>query len=322
MKESEATMLFRVAKRYYEDGQLQSEIAKDEGISRSLVSKLLARARVTGIVKIDISLPEPASKGMLENMLRERLGVQEAIVLSSSENGENEMDEIINAAVQAAMLLPKMLADSTCVGIGFGRTIYKIADELSFFQPMHEMTFVPLNGNSGLYNRYLQTSSITNRFAEKYNSRCFYLNSSCERPKSSELTNFEQAGLDELRLLWNRLDTAIFSLSTASALENYYISEYTEGMPKASTIDPNACGELLSQSFFRDGSFTSFGTGYRLISLPLDKLRNVKKTICVAVGPKKVPSIVWAAKFGFIKTLITDTTTAQLICDYLNGELN
>lgn len=317
---SEATTLFRIAKRYYIDGKLQIEIAREEGISRSLVSKLLTKARESGIVNIEIAMPESASAKALENMLEERLGVVNPIVLPSTQSDDGGMDEINALAIQAAALLPEMLADYSFIGIGWGRTLYQIATELDFINPVHPTTFVPLLGNSGLYNRYLQTSSIADRFAEKYNSRCFYLSAYVSHATSAPLSAYEKTSINELESLWQRLDVAIFSLSSASTMENYYYAETMDAMPETSSIDPSACGEIISQAFCPDGSFTAFGSGYRLIALPLDRLRNIENTICVAVGRNKAYSMIWAVRCGFAKTIITDMPTALAMEEILNNE--
>ncbi|MEG2525293.1 MAG: sugar-binding domain-containing protein, partial [Oscillospiraceae bacterium] len=196
---------------------------------------------------------------------------------------------------------------------------YRISDELRFIDPKHEMTFVPLVGNSGLYNRYLQTSSIANRFAEKYASRCFYPNVSFDRSQSSKLTPFERASIDELSSLWNHIDTAIFSLSSASSVDNYYLSEFSDSL-SPSSVHLSACGEIFSQAYFADGSTESFVEEYPITAFPLEKLRQIKNTICIAVGPSKAYSIIWALRCGFVNTLITDVPTAEAIQIILDEE--
>ena len=47
-------ILVKVAQMYYEEGATQSEIAEKIGVSRSLISKYLTKARELGIVEITI----------------------------------------------------------------------------------------------------------------------------------------------------------------------------------------------------------------------------------------------------------------------------
>ena len=47
-----------VARRYYLEDQRQSDIARELGISRPMVSRLLAEARELGVVEITVHDPE------------------------------------------------------------------------------------------------------------------------------------------------------------------------------------------------------------------------------------------------------------------------
>ena len=47
-------LLVKVSHMYYLEGATQSEIAKVFGVSRSLISKYLSKARETGIVEIKV----------------------------------------------------------------------------------------------------------------------------------------------------------------------------------------------------------------------------------------------------------------------------
>ena len=54
MKLEKQRRLAHVARRYYLEDQKQSDIARELGISRPMVSRLLAEARELGVVEIRI----------------------------------------------------------------------------------------------------------------------------------------------------------------------------------------------------------------------------------------------------------------------------
>ena len=58
MKLEKQRRLAHVARRYYLEDQKQSDIARELGISRPMVSRLLAEARELGVVEIRIHDPE------------------------------------------------------------------------------------------------------------------------------------------------------------------------------------------------------------------------------------------------------------------------
>ena len=53
------------ARRYYLEDQKQSDIAREMGISRPMVSRLLAEARELGVVEITVHDPGEESSGLL-----------------------------------------------------------------------------------------------------------------------------------------------------------------------------------------------------------------------------------------------------------------
>ena len=60
--------LVYAARRYYLEDQKQSDIARELGISRPMVSRLLAEAREFGVVEIKIHDPERQSDALLEQL--------------------------------------------------------------------------------------------------------------------------------------------------------------------------------------------------------------------------------------------------------------
>ena len=55
--------LAHVARKYYMEDQKQSDIARDLGVSRPLISRMLSEARELGIVEITIHEPGPGRPG-------------------------------------------------------------------------------------------------------------------------------------------------------------------------------------------------------------------------------------------------------------------
>ena len=66
MKLEKQRRLAHVARRYHLEDQKQSDIARELGISRPMVSRLLAEARELGVVEIRIHDPECREDSLLE----------------------------------------------------------------------------------------------------------------------------------------------------------------------------------------------------------------------------------------------------------------
>ena len=102
-----------VARRYYLEDQRQSDIAKELGVSRPLISRMLSEARELGVVEITIHEPRARMENLLER-LRSFCAIQNGVLV---EDGMDE-DETNCALSQGAVeLLPQgeALGPFTCL---------------------------------------------------------------------------------------------------------------------------------------------------------------------------------------------------------------
>ncbi|MDG3043842.1 helix-turn-helix domain-containing protein [Bacillus sp. B6(2022)] len=85
----ERRLLIKVAHMYYEEGATQSKIAEAVGVSRSLISKYLAKAREAGIVEIIIHDEVNQQYGSLERKIERKYGLREVVCgISQSRNNK------------------------------------------------------------------------------------------------------------------------------------------------------------------------------------------------------------------------------------------
>ena len=85
--------LVRVATMYYKEEMKQSDIAKQLGISRQLVSKYLVDARSKGIVEININ-SSSAYSVQLELKLQKAFGLKRVAVLDTSYLEKQEIEKL------------------------------------------------------------------------------------------------------------------------------------------------------------------------------------------------------------------------------------
>ena len=89
-----------VARRYYLDDQKQSDIARELGVSRPLVSRMLSEARELGIVEITVHEP-----GAQTTRLMDRLRLSGSIrggVLVEDGSMERETEELFAYVLEVA----------------------------------------------------------------------------------------------------------------------------------------------------------------------------------------------------------------------------
>lgn len=313
-KNKDVAFLYRVAKLYYQEGLSQQEIAEQLNTSRTHISRSLDKARKIGIVEIKVAPPSDQYSATLARSIEQLLGLEKALIMPSYNNIDE--DQLIDdLASFSASNLPDLLEGCNFIGVGWGRTLYRIPQHLPEMPPYWDRTFIPLLGNSGRKNRYLQTSTIVNRFGDKFQAECFYLNMPVVQSIETPLSDYAKAVLAELEQYWTKLDAALFSAGPALRQSYFYIDEITPQVAKDYNYDFSACGEIFIQSFYQDGSSRQFEPGYNMIALDIQRLKQIPNTILIAAGKHKRHAIYWAAKLGFCKILITDSHTAELILE-------
>lgn len=306
------TMLYRIAKYYYIDNMSQSEIAVKEHMSRPHISRLLDKARQVGIVDIKVALPDSLQVEKTAKILKEKLGLQEVIVVLAPTETKNLGKKVsMNIATAAAQKIPELIKGCSKVGIGWGYTMYQTSLLLPYNDSINR-TFVPLVGISGENNPFLQINAIVDRFAEKLGADSYYINMPAIRENGAQLTRIEIERLKKIKQYWNSLDAAIIGLGASPKAGEILISEVSKEYKEA-IVRSNTLGDILCQFFYEDGTVFDLRGAYEQTSFPVQELKNIRKVICVAGGPAKVNGIITAARHGFFNMLITDNNTARLI---------
>ena len=112
--------LIEVAQLYYYHQMTQNDIAKQYGISRIKVSRMLQRARDLGIVSITIN--DSPSYEQLEKTLEESFDLQKVLICDNVSN-----DVRVDLAQKAGGYLNSILQPGDIVAVGWGRTLEELS---------------------------------------------------------------------------------------------------------------------------------------------------------------------------------------------------
>jgi deoxyribonucleoside regulator len=313
----DVNLIYKVAVKFYVEGQSQVEIAQSENLSRATICRLLRAAREMDMVHIDVSMPKapPPSPRIAEDLAR-ALKLSEVIVAPAAPGDTNEETLLRSTVATAAAHMPRLIADSYMVGVGWGRSVYRTALQLPYTKGSKKL-FIPLVNNFAYTVPALQTSVIMSYFGERFNSNCYYLNIAHQPRKKGERTEAELENIRQLTVFWNALDAAIFSLSSPEQLlsSEIYSSHWEGGLDVERPDEQSMRFECMGQVYCEDGSYVGVNKNYDLIALDLKRLRNIKKSICIGSGLKKVKSLIYAARLGFYNVLITDSVTASAMLE-------
>ena len=309
--------MYRIAKMYYMDCLTQAQIAAAENISRSQISRLLDQARSRGIVEITVRMPGRISLNELrENILRE-LKLKDMAIAPMSDTAEDE-DVVETIATAAAAFLPKELKSCRTVGVGWGRTVYRMSCVLSHRGAESEKLFVPLIGVSGTDNPALQVNAILDRMGERFRAHTYFTNVPAFRESESSLSELDKKRLSQLHRYWDELDAAIVGVGSMPLTRSFFVSELPAQFSDQFRKE-QAVGDVLSQFFRSDGSLIPDIPGYERVAYDASLLRQVRKVICLAGGRDKVPALIAAARAGYFNMLVTDSVTAEAIYDTIRS---
>ena len=99
MSREKQKRLAYVARRYYLEGQRQSDIARELNISRPMVSRLLSEARESGVVEIRIHDPETRMASLLER-LRFSSSIRGGVLVEDGGDNDATNERLSQGAVE------------------------------------------------------------------------------------------------------------------------------------------------------------------------------------------------------------------------------
>jgi len=316
----DSSTIYRIARYYYAEGLSQEEIAAKEGFSRSQISRLIDRARELGFVKISLVPPADLRTEESARELTEALRLRSVIVVPLRNSaGADETTAAI--ATRAADFLVEILGEFKVVGLGWGQTVYKTAELLPRGSGKGSSPFfVPLIGTSGDLNPYLQINTMIVRFSASFRSSGLFVNIPSVREKGAPLSKIEEKRISMLTERWNRVEAAVVGLGAPPANSPNLIDELPQGY-KEELKNSMSCGDILAHFFAPDGTLFRSQYDYELLAFDIQRLRGLKRSICLAGGPGKHEGIVAAARSGYISDLITDEQTAAAMLKLIKGEV-
>ena len=159
---TDATLLYKIAKAYYEDGLTQDQIGRRFGVSRIRVSRLLQQARQSRVVQITIT-PPPDSLGDLERALEKAFDLDEVVVVSQGSDRAN--DVVARLGYATANYLARCLNDQRVVSISWGTTLLAVIEALTP-QNFPDLRIVQMLGGLGRVDAETYGADLTLRMAQ------------------------------------------------------------------------------------------------------------------------------------------------------------
>lgn len=300
----------RVAELYYEEGKTQDEIGALVGITRWKVGRLLAHARDSGIVRIEIVHPRARRLG-IERELRERFGLVDAIVVPAS-NDDEARERVAQAAADyltALRPVPRVL------GISWGRTLDDVARHLPDGWA-RGVAVVQINGGVSLNKRPGTAADTAAMIARKAEGQATLLPS----PAILERIETKQA-IESDRTVAAVLDQAatasvyLYSAGVADDTSVLVDSGYLTSADVTELVRKGAVGDVVGRYIDANGNIVDPGLDERTVGLGLDRLRQAGTAVLVIAGSAKHHVARAVVANGLCSVVVTDEATASALLE-------
>lgn len=296
---------------YHRRGWTQEQIARKFRVSRATVARALQRALQDGLVQMHFA-PEPERLMLLEEEVARRYRLEEAILVPETGDSASRQAALARAT---ASYLERSLEDGMVVSLGTSRTLHDMA---STFAPPHKLpgcVFVEMVGGIKHRDPRFDTYNVSWTLAERCGGTARHLFSpavlSSAQAREIMLSDAHTAETLAMALHSNMSLLAIGDPSIhcpvfrmASLNEAHITALQAEG----------AIGEVIGRPYDIHGKPVHSPIEDRVLGLDLQQIGQLSHVVAVAGGPERRLAILGALRQGFIKVLVTDDETGQVLC--------
>jgi DNA-binding transcriptional regulator LsrR (DeoR family) len=292
---------------YYVAGNTQDEVAKKLGISRQTAQRLVSLAMSERLIKV--RLDHPIARCMeLSSALRQRYDLHYCEVAPSD---PTSTASTLGIAQVAAAEMERWLrrSDQVVIGIGTGRTMRAVADQLPAMEcPQHRLVALvgttKIDGSASFYDVIIRAADTVR--APHYPMPLPVV---ARSPEERDLL-LSLPSVRNILALVEQADAAFVGVGAIDEnspllMDGFITSEQNETLRRAGAV-----GEITGWAFDARGRLIVGQTNDRVTSAPLREPTK-RLTIGVAMGAARRASIRGALTGRLISGLVTDEITAE-----------
>ncbi len=307
----ELRLMTKVAKLYYETNANQMEIAGKLGLSQSSVSRLLKRAKEEGLIRIIVNVPGGVNTG-LETELVQRYGLKDALVVDCVVDDETQIMRDIGVA--AAFYIENTIKDNEVVGISsWSSTLLALLEAMHPIPNRRGIQVVQVLGGVGNPSAEVHATRLTGRFAGLVNGTAVFLPAPGIVGSEAALhVLLEDPYVKEAIDLFDQVTLALVGIGSVEPSKLLDLSGNVFSKEEQAFLrSQGAVGDILLRFFDIDGRSIESSFNNRVISMHLEQLRRVDRSIAVAGGARKYQAILGALHGHWVNILVTDRHTAE-----------
>lgn len=318
METAKLHQIIRIARKYYELNMGQLEIGKEEGISKSTVSRLLQKAMDLGFVKVTVEYPLE-SVTEIENQLKDLFGLKDVFVVPNVVNDETiALKDTCRALAQNLDLYIK---EKSIVGVSWGKTMNCLSGFVDHIKAK-EIRVVQLNGGVAKCTNPTGASQIVDALTHAGDGTgyLFPVPAVVDSREISDVLK-KDSQVQKVLNLAREAQVTIFSVGALSKESILYEVGYLKEKDYQQLEEMGAVGDIASRFFGPEGAIASENLNERVVGLELHELKSKEYNIAIAVGIQKADAILGALAGGYMNVLYTDEKTGrELLKRYLCKE--
>lgn len=309
MDETQHEFLAQVASLYYERGLTQDDVARQLGLSRVKVYRLLKQAREEQVVQITIHWPVKRD-APLEDALKQHFGLKDAVVLQTSPQAGSPA--LRRLGYLGARYLERTLKDGMTLAVCLGRSTYEVIDAIRpDFQV--RVRVAQALGSIPFATRELDGAALARQLAQRLGGDVLYLSSPIMADSGAAAGVLRsQQGIETTLRAARSADVALVGIGNLDPVTSGLVQAgFVTREEMTALVAGGAVGDIAGQIFSLDGKLYPCEYNQRVIGITFEELCAIPTTIAVAMGLEKARAILGCLRTCAIKVLCTDDRTAS-----------
>lgn len=298
----------RVAKLYYIEKMSQEEIGRVLNMSRSNISRILAKCLENGTVEIHIN-DEFSRDPALSHALCEKFHLKEVLIAPAGRTPKNSCE---NVSQLAARYLSEIVRTDMLIGITHGTHLFNVCRFLSRHSSIRAGVIQMIGSISAAYSN-VDCIRLVDAFAKRFNGSSYILPAPAMlHSKQTKNELLKEAPISDLFKMFSKIDIALLEINQISYLPS--MSSKTWSLSSADVIqlrELEAIAEICGRYFDLNGSPCNTGINERVMAIPLSELRDIPITIAMASGVNNERAVLSILKSTLINTLVIDELMAH-----------
>ncbi|GAB3755544.1 sugar-binding transcriptional regulator [Microlunatus parietis] len=305
----ETALMLAIARRYYREDQSKVDIARELGLSRFQVARLLQEARRTGLVRIEIGSPGHVDEE-LSTRVADRWDVPRVIVVEAHPSSQQATFDFIGTAVAAE--LERLVTEDAVIGLAWSRAAPAMARGMRRLPPC---TVVQLSGAIYPPGGLPGSVEVTREVAAAAGGTAHILYAPLVVPDAETADGLRrQPEIAAALGRGDRLDVAVLSVG-AWRSGSSAVYDLLPNADRRALHDRGVVGEVSGRVLDADGQAVITDLDRRVVGATLDQLRAAEVRLTTGSGAERRDAIVAAIRAGLVSTLVIDDALAHVLSE-------